>query len=853
MKTDSARPRGGWAGRTALAAALSIAASATTTSPTEGAPPPKLTDGVPTPGRTTASGDDSTSLAKNPANLAFVPAPEVRWTWAFTQSGSPLPLRGHAIDAALPFWIFATGLRVDLMNPPEAAPIPFSQPYQLVRWGLSARAGNMASFGTTLGWSMSELSALDGQFSLSSGLTLRPWSYLAIAAVANDWNQPTSRNGFSTERSYDLGVAVRPVLGHRGLEVGLEAEYYETSEAWIPRATLGVDVPRIGRLRGDLSVYDLTDDPSFAATAGLDINVAALQIGGGGIFGDAITKSGAGFYASAAIRAYREPGVGLPAHVARIEIDSTPGVRQHTRLLQDLWRIQDDPEIAGVLLMVRAEPAMTIAYAEELGDAIRGIRARGKKVICHLEDAGGRSLYTCAQANRIAINPAGGIRFAGLSSRYLYFSGLLDKLGVRADFVRIGSHKLAAEQFTETRGTDVAVADHQELIDQFEKIYLRDVGGGRQIPVSELKRRIEKGPFLASEAREAHLVDQLAFEDEIDRVVEEVMGGSVRITDYGPLPEAPDYWGKVPKVAVVYLSGDMIDGESLYIPFIGIRLAGSRTVGEALRRAREDPSVKAVVFRIETGGGSSLAADVILREAILTARKKPLVVSMAGSAASGGYYAAVAGKPIFANRGTITGSIGIFYGKVDVSGLLGKVGVSSESFRSAPRADAESLFRPFTDDERRELGVKVKQFYDIFIGRVSEGRGMTPEEVDAVARGKVWLGAQAHERGLVDRIGGLRQALAEARVLGGLPTDSPISELPEESDSLLGFVLQMVGVSASATPAGAAFALIPPEMLDVARALAPFTIYEPNQPLARVELFEQMTFGKAPTRARDEP
>jgi protease IV len=837
-----------------LAAALSVAFAAAggKSSVSEGAPPPKLTDGVPTPGRSVASGDDSTALAQNPANLAFLPAPEVRWTWAFTQSAAPLPLRGHAVDAAMPFWFLATGLRVDLMDPPRAAPPPFSDPYQMIRWGFAARAGQMASFGTTLGWSLSETTALDGQFSLTSGLTLRPWPYLSVAAVARDWNQPTSRNGFGTERSYDLGIAGRPILGLRALEIGAGAEFYESSEEWLPRATLGVDVPRIGRLRGDLEIRDLAEDASFVAMAGLDINVGALQVAGGGIFGDGVTKSGTGFYAGLAIRAYREPGMNLPSRVARIRIDSTPGVRQHTRLMRTLWSIQEDPEVEGVLLLIRAEPSPTIAYAEELGDAIRGIRARGKKVICHLEDAGGASLFACSQADRISINPAGGIRFAGLSSRYIYFGGLLDKLAVRADFVRIGRHKLAPEQFARRSGTEIARADHQELVDEFAELYLHDVGGGRRIPRSVLERRIAGGPFIATEARDNGLVDTLAFEDELDQVVEEVMGGPVRITDHDPLPSAPDHWGKVPKVALVYLAGDMIDGESMYIPFVGIRLAGSRTISQALRQAREDPSVKAVVFRIETGGGSSLAADVILREAILTARRKPLVVSMAGSAASGGYYAAVAGKPIFANRGTITGSIGIFYGKVDVSGLLNKVGVTTEAFRSAPRADAESLFRPFTDDERRILGVKVKQFYDTFVGRVSEGRGMTPEAVDAVGRGKVWIGAQAHEVGLVDRIGGLRQALDEARMLGGLPMDSPIVELPEESDSLLGFVLQLVGFSTAATPAGSALALLPPQMLDVARALMPFVIYEPTLPLARVELFERMTFGKAPTRAPDE-
>jgi len=317
-----------------------------------------------------------------------------------------------------------------------------------------------------------------------------------------------------------------------------------------------------------------------------------------------------------------------------------------------------------------------------------------------------------------------------------------------------------------------------------------------------------------------------------------MMGQRARITEDNGTKKAPQRWGKVPKVALVYLSGDMIDGESMYIPFAGIKLAGSVTIKEALRRARDDSNVKSVVFRIETGGGSSLAADVILREAQLVAKKKPLIVSMGSSAASGGYYASMAGREIFANRGTITGSIGIFYGKVDVSGLLHKFGVGIESYRTAPRADAESLFRPFTDNERRELGVKVKQFYDLFVARVAEGRHMTPEAVDAVARGKVWTGEQALPINLVTRLGGLREALAEARKLGGLRRDAPFIELPEDEESLLGALLNLVGFAAINTPPQMAAAL-PPAFREIAHSLAPFLVFEPTKALARAELFEE--------------
>jgi protease-4 len=814
-------------------------------------PPPRASRPVGDPGRSIASADDASAIAVNPANLGFMPAPELRWTMMWTGHDATAPLRGHSVGLGIPLWFLATGLRVDLFDPPFSAPAPFDDSYHWIRWALALSPSNTFSIGTTFGWGSSDKPELDGYFSMTSGLTWRPFQPLSMSLVARDWNRPTSDTGAIIQRSYEAGLAIRPIGGQRALEVGVETAFYETTRSVVPKATIGVDIPRVGRLRGEVAIEDPSGSPGVLATAGIDFNLGFLQLSGGGVIANPNTADGSGFYAGAAIRWFREPGVRFPGRVAKIRIDSTPGVRRHTNLLRKLWRLADDPEVQGVALVLRAEPASSLAHAEEVGDALRRIRVRGKKVICHLEDAGGRALHVCSQADRIAMNPAGGLRFAGLSSSYYYLGDLLKKLDIRADFVRIGDHKLAAEQLTRPGGSAIAHRDHQDLVNQFEAILMHDVGGGRRIAVEDLKRRVARGPFLASEAKAAGLVDVLAYDDEIDRVVEEVMGQPMSVVDDEVPSRAPDKWGDSPKVAIVYLAGDMVDGESQNIPFLGIKVAGSYTIARALKRAREDRNVKAVVFRIATGGGSSLAADVILREAILTARAKPLIVSMGSAAASGGYYAAVAGRKIYANRATITGSIGIFYGKVDVAGLLQKIGVTMETFRSAPRADAESFFRPFTDDERRELGVKVKQFYDLFVARVAEGRHMRAEDVDAVARGRVWTGAQALDRKLVDQIGGLRKALDDACELGGLPKDAPIVEMPEEDESLLGLLLGLAGVSAAGAQT-AAGAFVPPVMMDVAKALSPFMIYDANKPLARAEIAEGMTFG-GPRAAPEEP
>lgn len=804
-------------------------------------PPYKPSEAVPSPGRTVASADDATAVAVNPALLPFLPDAELRWSWLWTEGDAPTPARGHAFGAAVPLWFLGTGLRLDALDPPAGAGSPYEQPFFWLRWGLGASLGEKLSVGATFAWSFAREPQLDGLVSVTGGLAYRPSPYLSFGLVARDFNQPSTG---PIERSYDASVAVRPCVGHRRFELSLFGTYFERSDAWSPGVALAMDVPRVGRLRGDLKLFDLDTSPQVAAMLGVEVNLDRVEVSGGAAFGSGLTGSGAGFFAGAAVHAHRAPGVVFPSRFVKVRIQETPGPRGHARLLRRLWKLARDPEVEGVAFVVRAEPASSLAHAEELGDAIRLLRLKGKKTFCHLEDAGGRSLHVCAQTDHIAMNPAGGLRFSGLSSRYFYLGGLLEKLGVKADFVRIGAHKTAAEQLTLKTSSDVGREDHQDLLNQFEKAFLNDVGGGRKIPYDDLKARLAKGPFIAREAKAAGLVDVLAYEDELGRVADEVMGRPTRLVEETLAPRAPSFWGDAPKIALVYLAGDMVDGESQSVPFVGIKVAGSQTIARALRRAREDASIKAVVFRIETGGGSSLAADVILREAQLTAKVKPLIVSMGSAAASGGYYASMAGTPIFASRSTITGSIGIFYGKADVQGLLRSIGANVETLRTAPRADAESFYRPFTDEERVELGKKVKQFYDTFVGRVTEGRKMSAAEVDAVARGRVWTGAQALDRKLIDRVGGLREALAEARKLSGAPEDVQIVELPEEDDSLLGFMLKLVGLSSAKV--GMTGAGVPPIFLDVARSLVPFLVFDPSAPLALAEIGEESFFGGSP-------
>jgi protease-4 len=808
---------------------------------------------VPSPGRSTASTDDGNALALNPANVSFMPGAELRWTWVRAGEDIAASARGHAFSlaGAFPFGL-GTGIRLDFVRPASQDPHPsvlLDEPYTWLTWGLGI-GGDASAIGLSIRHLYASEPGVDGPTTVTLGWSARTTPYLGLAAVAHDINAPTTADGRGfVDRSYTLAAALRP-FGKRFLEVGIEGRYYEgfdppegrvwpaalipVEEGWVPRATLGIDVPYVGRLHGDVA---FPEESSYVATASLDVNLDNTSLTGGAIFGNAIGgKDGAGFITGVAFTGWREPGVPEPAYALKIRIEQTPSNRGHVDFLRKLWRVSKDPEVAAIVLLIKTEPASSLAHAYELDDAVRLLRSRGKKVVCHLEDAGGRSLHACASADRIVINPAGGLRFAGLRSERTYLAGLLQKLGVRAQFVRIGDHKSAPEQFTHSEPSPVARADSIEHLRQLTQELAASVAHGRKSTPAAIQRAIDAGPHTAREALAHKLVDGYAYDDELRTVVSEVVGDSVALRDDVP-SRAPERFGRRPSIAIVYVEGNIIDGRSMDIPVLGMQMAGSYTIAESLEKARQDPDIRAIVLRIVSPGGSSMASDVMWREVALTAKVKPVIVSMGGVAASGGYYIAAPGSKIFATPFTVTGSIGIFYGKADVAELLGKIGVNVDTIKTSPRADAESIYRPFTPEEVQELGRKVKQFYDVFIDRVAKGRKLEPDRVDSVARGRVWLGRKAVEHKLVDEVGGMRQAMNAALAATGLPDDTPIVELPPPQFSLLNLAASMASAETVEPPETRLLRNhVPGEIGRILQAVAPFVIYDPFQPLALSEV-----------------
>lgn len=801
-----------------------------------------------------ASGTTTDAIAANPANLGFLPASELRLTSSFLDDRSLETAQGHAIATGfrVPLADLATGLRLDLVDPPAVAArrsFGLNANYQWLTWAVAYRPSAAFALGASLQGSWSSNERLDGHQSWTLGATLRPSDHLAFGFVAQDLSRSKRASGPEVNPAYHAALALRP-LGRSRFAIELGGAFVDGGPGyWIPRAGVGVDVPSVGRLSGEVLMVDPAEQAGTRQwLAGLKLG---LRFNDSGWSGELALGSAAGtalgpdaewsahqnVTTSAALRRFRErPGVAFSDYALRIRLEDGASVRGQVALLRRLWTIAvHEPEVKAVVLQIRAAAAGSLAHIEELRDALALLRSRGKKVLCQLEDAGGATLFLCSAADRIVVHPAGRIRFAGLSTRYFYVPRLLAQLGIRAEYARIGAHKSAPEMFSHERASDVARADHIDLLQQFERQMVGSLAAARGMSGTNLRLELAKGPLSAEAAQQAGLVDRLAHDDQIEKEISALLGREIPLREQRA-PVVPERHGRGRSVALIYVDGDMIDGRSRNIPLLGVKLAGSYTIAEAIRSASSNSGVGAIVLRVETPGGSALAADVIWRQLVLAGRRKPVIVSIGSVGASAGYYVASAGKRIYANPLTVTGSIGVFAGKVDASELLRKIGVSLETYKTAPRADADSLFRSLTPDEMRELERKVHQFYDVFLDRVSQGRTAagTPlgkGDVDTVGQGRVWTGEQAVSRRLVDELGGLRQALAEAQRLADLPEDAPLVELPEETGN---FILRMLGVAAVPSPTTALPALAAP-LDDLARSLAPVTIHPQQWPLLRME------------------
>ncbi len=430
-----------------------------------------------------------------------------------------------------------------------------------------------------------------------------------------------------------------------------------------------------------------------------------------------------------------------------------------------------DKRVRRVLLLVKS-PSMGWNQVEELHCEMDRIHAAGKEVWTFLEQGSNLSYYLASASTRILMPPVSHLDLVGLRLELLYFRDLLERLGVKPQLFNWGRFKSAAEIFTRQGMSE----SHREALNSILEDYqrrLRDrVARKTGQSVEDVQRIIDGGPYSSSGAKAVGLIDELLYEDELPRRLEEDcprirrLPASKLVPRDGWLIRLVTRWR--PRVAYILAEGLIVEGRARRGAG-GRPTIGSDSLRELLERARENRRVKAVLLRIDSSGGSAIASDLLWREVRRTGREKPVIASMGATAASGGYFIASAAGKVYAMPSTLTGSIGVIGGKFSAAELLGKLRIGVDSVSKGAHAGYGSVFSHFSEGEVQIVEKHIEETYEAFLERVAEGRGLTNEAIRQVAEGRVWTGAQALERNLVDDLGGIDAALEGARQAAGIP------------------------------------------------------------------------------------
>lgn len=487
----------------------------------------------------------------------------------------------------------------------------------------------------------------------------------------------------------------------------------------------------------------------------------------------------------------------------------------------------EDRAVAGLVLHVDGID-WGWARVYEMRDAILAFRASGKPVYASLHGGGEKEYLLASAADQVVMPQVSTLQLDGLAASALFLHGAYDKLGIRANFVHVGRYKSAVEQYTrDSLSTDARVSLEALLDDQFA-LLTRALADARGLPQDSMRALIDEGPWTSTEAWRRGLLDTLMAQPDLDSLA--AHDGAFRRPTASFLRYVEEgAAGGGERIALLVAEGDIVDGRSREGLF-GERSVGDRTLVEALRDIRARRNIRAVVLRIDSPGGSGDASDAVWQELRRLRREKPVVVSMGDVAASGGYYLACAGDAIVAGPSTITGSIGVFGGKLNILGLYRKLGMNVETVRRGRHADMWSPYRDFDPEERALFQRSLLDFYRVFLARVGEGRNMPDSTVDSLGQGRVWSGLAAQQRGLVDSLGGLHEAFEIARQRAHIGADEDIIvevyprplkslvqrwlggafEPPQPEETKLGLLSDLGRLQRLAgAPAGALLALMP--------------------------------------------
>ena len=652
----------------------------------------------------------------------------------------------------------------------------FGNPWWGFSTSLSVRLPENLRLGGTVTWNLPE--GADNNFvSWDLGAGWRPLPWLGFGGVARNIGNPAPDLGVWA--AYGLSGTVRPLRDK--LELSVDYMKLDTSAGNYVgpsnlqtvsgivrvRPTNGV----VLRFKTDTNVSNTDPSQSFTNwtfSGGFELYFDGT---GGGVLASS-AGAAQGYVVTGPSDAHlggagkRVPIVDMdksyPYQPQQVLFGDTS--ESYIHLLRRLENAASDAHVKGMVLDI-SRPRFSWAQLQELRSAIADIQAEGKPVVAYLGGNPSNGAYYLASAcDHIWLHPAGGLDLIGLSMEAMFFRGTMDLIGVEPEFVKRSEYKSAPEQQTNTEPSDPAREQMNALLDDLFAALVAGISDGRGMQAEDVIALIDGGPYTANEALELDLVDALHYPDELENALEGVFPKGYDLDRDYRIYEEVSGWENPKQIAVVYVDGPIVSGESSSGGLLGGSNTGSDTVVRYLMAAKEDAQVKAVVLRVDSPGGSAYASDEIWRAVELVEEEgKPVIVSMGGVAASGGYYVAAGATAIYAEPTTITGSIGVYGGGYSFGELYEKLGINYELYLRGRKAGMYSMSRTMDDVELAAMNRMIDDTYLQFKTRVGDGRNMTPEQVEEVARGRVWSGTRAHENGLVDELGGIQDAIARAK------------------------------------------------------------------------------------------
>ncbi|MDY6969923.1 MAG: signal peptide peptidase SppA [Spirochaetota bacterium] len=655
---------------------------------------------------------------------------------------------------------------------------------------------NIFGFGIDYSFSQSRYSRYNNYKSFSLGFLYRPARFLSLGYVVRNLNK-TKLNNEAVKRKQVYSFSVKPYKDY--ITLSLDAQRLSGEKFKKSNFLFSVNL----HLIHDISIlgsWDNDRNVTFGISIPLGTGKSSIILD---CYAAGSSKSKRDFstfglsylnerFPSQFLLSKRILLINIKEDTNEIEADSLFGYKGISmtlcNILMAIEEAGQDDTIVGVILQIDRS-RFGFAEIQELKDSLKRFKKRGKYVYSILTGYGNQEYYLAASANKIYYAPCSTFSITGISAEVYFFKGIFDKAGIKYESVKLGKYKSFNEPFTRESMSDEYRENITTLLTDINEQYVNDIMEERKISRKSIEEMFSKGVLSPEQAVKVGFIDEIEYPEEAKKKIIEKYSSNlsiVKIKDYFDENVRSFTWGALPSIAIIYVSGAIVRGKSKYSRFNSGSI-GDETYKKAIKQAFRNDSIKAVIIRINSGGGSAIASELMWHylHQMKNKYKKPVIFSFGNIAASGGYYIACTGDKIFGSKGSITGSIGVISGKLSLKRLYKKIGINSDTIKMSKFADIFSLSKDLNESEREVLQMSVNYIYERFTEKVSKWRKIWKEKIPEVAEGRVFSGSQANKKGLIDNIGSLIAAIEFAKALVKIQGEFQLVHLPEKRVSIV--------------------------------------------------------------------